>query len=657
MNTFKKNAFIAGLCLLCFTACSSRYPAGVENALRLAGENRVELEKVLEYYSQNESDSLKYEAACFLIEHMIYYHSYEGKILDDYLQIYEEIATSGKEPQQILDSFVLKFGDFSKRLLKKKPDIQAIRSDYLIHNIEWAFKVWEEQPWGENVSFEAFCEYILPYRIEDEKISEWREKMYQSYNHLFDPYRESGEIRDPLFAAQIVFDSLCLAEKYFTTLLPDMPHTGPDLCEQWRSGTCRELTDLTVYVMRALGIPCGIDFFPLHARVSSGHLWAFILNRDGDTYTSDYLDPAIGILSSKDVQHLTAKIYRRTFSLNKRLVKELPSSCPAFFHNPRFKDVTHHYTNRNSVRMIILPKAAIYPDIKIPPVVYLCASFRQSWEPVAWTKTNGKQIQFKNVKSDIMFRVGIWNDTRMDFITDVINIRGLNGPVKVILPDEGKKENAVLLSKCEVESDEEFSQFMIGGVFEGSNHDRFLVSDTLFQIQSRPARLENVVHLDSTKKYRYMRYVGPENSHCDVAEILFYGHANDTTPVAGRIMGTPNHTSNDRNEYTNALDGNPYTSFHYKEANGGWVGLDARKPLSLSRIVYVPRNRDNFIRRGDLYELFYFDKSWHSLGRKIANADSLPYSVPCRALLYLKNHTRGKQERIFTYENGKQVWW
>ena len=40
----------------------------------------------------------------------------------------------------------------------------------LVSNIEWAFKVWREQPWGKNVSFEQFCEYILPYRIGNEGI-------------------------------------------------------------------------------------------------------------------------------------------------------------------------------------------------------------------------------------------------------------------------------------------------------------------------------------------------------------------------------------------------------------------------------------------------------------------------------------------------------
>ena len=58
------------------------------------------------------------------------------------------------------------------------------------------------------------------------------------------------------------------------------------------------------------------------------------------------------------------------------------------------------------------------------------------------------------------------------------------------------------------------------------------------------------------------------------------------------------------------------------------------------------------------YELFYWDDEWKGLGRQVAESDSLVYeSVPCSALLWLHNYTRGKEERIFTYENGKQIWW
>lgn len=80
----------------------------------------------------------------------------------------------------------------------------------------------------------------------------------------------------------------------------------------------------------------------------------------------------------------------------------------------------------------------------------------------------------------------------------------------------------------------------------------------------------------------------------------------------------------------------------------------------MNKLVYLPRSDDNFIKEGELYELFYWDKEWKSLGQQ-SGSRQLQYleydNVPDNALLLLRNLTKGKEERIFTYENGKQIWW
>jgi hypothetical protein len=50
----------------------------------MAGANRTELEKVLRLYSRHAEDSLKYRAACFLIENMPFYAYPVGERLEKY---------------------------------------------------------------------------------------------------------------------------------------------------------------------------------------------------------------------------------------------------------------------------------------------------------------------------------------------------------------------------------------------------------------------------------------------------------------------------------------------------------------------------------------------------------------------------------------------
>lgn len=111
------------------------------------------------------------------------------------------------------------YGPFHLASLQCHKDIETIDSAYLCKNIEWSFKVWQEQPWGKHVSFTDFCEYILPHRIGDETLTDWREEIYQKYNPLLDSLRASDVLdkEDPAVAARCLLDSIRKGAKFFTT--------------------------------------------------------------------------------------------------------------------------------------------------------------------------------------------------------------------------------------------------------------------------------------------------------------------------------------------------------------------------------------------------------------------------------------------------------
>ena len=64
----------------------------LEKALIFAGDNRVELEKVLYHYNQCVADSLKYKAAHFLIRNMPDYYSYYSPENDSIKDLYQAVA-------------------------------------------------------------------------------------------------------------------------------------------------------------------------------------------------------------------------------------------------------------------------------------------------------------------------------------------------------------------------------------------------------------------------------------------------------------------------------------------------------------------------------------------------------------------------------------
>ena len=654
-------------------ACSSRESgrntaerSALEEAIAQAGANRTELEKALRRYQSNPADSLKYRAVCFLIENMPGYIYYKGELLDGYLSYFERLREArgdGKKivPQRIVDAVRQEYGEFDLNALDRYKDIETVDSAYLCRNVEWAFKVWREQPWGKNVSFEDFCEYVLPYRIGDETLADWREEVYRKYNPKLDSLRASLVLdnEDPAVAASILIDTLRRESRFFTTTGPgELPHVGPRVALSARSGSCRELCDYVVYVCRALGIPCSVDFLPLHGDGNGGHQWVAFTDKYGATFTTEYPERLRAVGDSDPYKMAKLKVYRSTFSLNRRMREEmlrLDTAVAGVFAGPRIVDVTSLYA-REFRRELRVPASALYPGEPRSRIAYLCGSSRMDWEPVAWTEFGDGDLTFTDVQPGPVMRVATYEKGRLRFWSDPFEVN-VSNRFSSFTPS-GRAQRVTLYAKYPLHNDEKYQKRMVGGVFEGSNDPDFRRKETLFIIEEKPERLYTEGYSYSHTPYRYVRYVGPDDSHCCVAEVAFY-EVGGLLPLRGKAIGTPGCYQRDgSHEYPNVFDGSTETSFDYLQPSGGWAGLDLGSPKAIGKIVYTPANRDNYVRPLDEYELFYCaGRRWKSLGEQTAMLDSLVYdSVPEGALLLLQNHTRGNQERIFIYENGKQVW-
>ena len=632
----------------------------LEVSLQSAGSSRKELEKVLCRYQVHPSDSLKYKAACFLIENMPFYTYSDGEQLDNFKSYYAWLKISkGKTPQEIADSVKNAYGPIKE--INEKRDIMEIDSAYLCHNIDWAFKVWQEQPWGKNISFETFCEYLLPYRIGDEPLTYWREMYYEKYNSLLDSLRmsDSLDIEDPVVAANYLISKLPDKSYYYTSVTPyPFGHIGPEYV-QYLSGTCREVTDFAVYLFRALGIPCAIDFVPVRSYINAGHFWLTTWNKDGEEYMTDFPQKLRPVRKNWWYRwDDSSKVYRYTFSVNRDLYEQMAKygeEVYPFWRLPKFTDVTYGY-GYSFKKELVIPLEKQYKTKRSGKIAYLCVSERDRWTPVDWTAYDAGHLVFQYVRNGSFMRVATYENGTLCFLTDPFYVDKQSNEI-CYYPAGKEKEDVVLYAKCDIGRENMFRDRMIGGVFEGSNHPDFSEKDTLFIIQGRPNRLNTTVKSWSDKEYRYLRYFGPPKSACNIAEVAFY-EKNDTVALSGKIIGTPGCYQHDgTHEYTNVFDGKTWTSFDYHQPTGGWAGLDLGRKVRVDRIVYTPRNRDNYVRPDDLYELFYCDKDWKSAGKIKATADSLVFrDIPVNTVLLLRNHTRGLDERIFIYENGSQLW-
>ena len=113
-----------------------------------------------------------------------------------------------------------------------------------------------------------------------------------------------------------------------------------------------------------------------------------------------------------------------------------------------------------------------------------------------------------------------------------------------------------------------------------------------------------------------------------------------------------------RHGFGQMTDGDVLTFYRALQHGDCTLTFDLGAAYRIGSIDYVSRNDDNFVSKGDVYELFYQDgvNGWQSLGRQEATSDSLIYdNVPKGALLWLRDLTKGREEQLFIMtENGKQ---
>lgn len=620
------------------TGCSVNTDESLAHALKKAGSNRPQLEGVLRHFRD---DPEKLSGAEYLISNMPYNFSQKGDELERYKACYHLFSEYGQRAFAMMDSISQRCGELNLAGLERVMDYEAVDSVFLIKDIERAYATRRDYQWSANIPEENFIRYVLPYRIKDEALESWRDSVAVVFKDLTDSLRYVG-CADLLTVARTVMKKWNEKEFRWTGMLPSGPAIGMANVFD-KAGTCLEFAHGAVYLMRALGIPSGIDMVQIRGENNSSHFWPFILDEDGNTYVASTENP--DWIPAKDFDISAAKIYRMEFGLNEEYASlyDNRSGMPPFFAVPRFSDVTHEYKPGKSFQLSFdIPLADKNP--------LLLLSSNDGWIPVDMADN---EMSFDNVAGGVVAWLGKWEEGKAVPVSDPFKISSADGKIAFI-NCQGREREMTVFSKFPLnQRNGDIVDRVMGGVIEGSDNPSFIHADTIYQITVFPKRKINFVSIDrGNTPYRYYRYRGADNTYCNIAEVALYSDVAGNERMSGKFFGTEGAWDNDTtHSYKKVFDGDLDTSFDYKYPSGGWSALDLGIPRSVRSIMFAPRNRDNYVREGDTYELFYFsDLRWNSAGRKTAESDSLSFIVPSGILYYLKNHSRGKDERIFEYD-------
>ncbi len=640
--------------LLTLSSCNS-IPASVEVVLESAGSNRTELEKVIAHY-QKTNEVQKVQAAYFLIENMKEKYSLDGESVRNFdvvFDILDSLQKNNVERPLILSIFKTKWDSvvsiYGRPHIFKATvveDIKVIKAAFLIENIDLAFEQWKNNRFSEALSFEEFCTYVLPYRIRAERIENWRKYLSEKYKVFRDTVKAKNrsEFTEKLYSkvGEFLYPSIALKDYPYNISVSQM--------EKAQQGNCPQVVEYTTAIMRANGMPVGID----HANwgdVIGHHFWNTLLLENGKyvKFEAGHVNLAFGQLEDYRPYRL-AKVYRQSFAkLDIRFSDEIPKQLVLPFDI----DVTPEYTKTFNISVPLTK----HIEYKQKPVIIL--TFGRDWDiPHALGDINNNAAEFKNMGSDILYMVmyydkGTYIPASDPFVLDK------SGKLNYLRFKSSGRQNLQLFRKYPYFANNvNNAKQTIGARIQGANRSDFKDSVNLFTITTMPVKIEETM-INSTKKFRYVRYISQPDRLANIAELEFFG--SNGLKLQGEVIGFPEVSSlyEESNNKKNAFDNKLGTFFSVRNVPLSWVGLHLPKPENITKIRYCPRSDTNFIVVGDTYELRYWDgDNWKSLGQQTAKNQYLIFrNAPVNTVFILKNLSGGTEERIFTYEKGKQVWW
>ena len=618
----------------------------------IAASNSAQLEMVIEHYS---GDSLKKIAAEYLIDNMLHHYNESPMSI-----AYEKNVMSSNTVEYDINMIDSIWTCLGKSGISSASvtiyDAQSITAQYLIDNIDSAFRAWRTSLWGDSVSFLTFLNYILPYRVNDEPLCDWRNTLYDEYYPLV------KNVSDPLLAFSIVYRHVM--DKY--DKINPKSYTTPSVMFQHHvmKGTCAQRTIYIVSVLRSLGIPASYDYVNFWGNYSTtGHAWVSLVN-DGHTYTIYGNDSIATEFNRIDGESFNGEgelihpyhewdsikrvpnVLRKCYSLQKNISQVNNSDVPFMLRDLFSCNVSGEYgfKNRVSVKCKDIDSGWLY-----------AFSTGEGWRPISEGIIEDDSIVFKFLPGKIVYVVATYNNGCMIPIDNPFLL--MNGNVKTYFnPDNHSKRTITLRRKFPLRKQwYDRWKLMTGTVVECSDYPDFRKKDTVYTFNYIPESIIKA-NMSVNSPFRYIRLKTPDDKRPEISELKFniIGLENESDLKEDVISdGIPQST------VWNLFDRN-YMTYASKANPGYWVGIDFNKNIFNGNISmeFCARHDMNMIVVGNRYELFFYNYGWNSLGTKTAYCDSLIYdNVPDNALLWLHNLSGGREERIFIYKNGKQIWY
>lgn len=620
---------------IAFAGCQTSRSEQIGIAKKLAGDNVGEIEKILDHY-----DDEREEAAEYVVAAMPGLYSRFGAPMDTVEKLYRLLNEKNYWGFTIEQRERGQY--FCSLPLRTEQDLKVIRSDYIISHIDDAWQQWKSRKWNKNLPFDLFCELILPYRIGDEKFTDWRK-----------PYRNwAGGLSDSLSNITNSVDAaLAVSDKFgrapFNPRFSTPHRTALNLLEA-PVGICREDCDRTVYAMRAHGVPVTVDELLVSPDYGGNHQWNVVYDTDDKIYrlfdNRDYKPTRDSIHYD---QRRRGKVYRHMFAIQSDRLEKYKKAphAPAYLTNPRLKDVTEEYYGENEIEISAFKKEKEN---------YLGIFSPDGMKPIDIGENKNGKVLFRNIEPNLVYFPISPKAEKSFYVNGFPFLLAPDGRAIVFEPNEKKMNRVRLSRKMPIGFLQKGRMKMIDSCYVESSPYPSGPWKTIDTIRSPYSHSFNRIDLKAPLKDRYLRIMAPEGrKRVEIGEFI----ASSDSVATKRAVLFALDSDGKRPNRKKLTDGDLLVWYTYKpKPDDGGIVLRVDSSDEINYIFMLPHNDDNFVVPGDEYELLYFcNNGRKSLGKKVSDNFFVDFEAPDNAVLWLRNRTKGDEEQVFLWRDGRQL--
>ncbi|MBS6239975.1 MAG: hypothetical protein KH897_16780 [Bacteroides sp.] len=664
--------FTLYLVLIFLVAC--RQESSLERALAASGENRKELELVLDYFR---GDSLKYKAACFLIENMPGAFAVDEEIVaacQPFYQMYDSLSHTydydslsiydqypkGKDWGRQIDSLWNAYSSYNNEKLKKDMciDIKTIKASRLITEIEQAFRVWKENVYTRNYSFESFCDYILPYRQENGLLVDSARQVFYSRHHgqfFVNSGKNMIEEADSLLRLY----SYIGHSGFHATGIPIWDVTT---LEKLRHGLCTHKCWHNTLLFSSLGIAVATDIVPAWANRGSSHSWS-VLIEEGDIHPfNPFWEQDLWqykrLYNNMDYHKYWGrfrlpKVFRKTYRyyMEGPLADGVPAKdIPEAFRSLRKKDVSHEYFDTVNVRIKLrkVPSGTKY--------AYLCVWNYNNWKPVHWGKITEDVALFSGMGKDIVYLPMYCMDGEMVVAADPVLVQK-DGKVRILHPEDTREEMVTTqyTGVLAYPLNRYNNGIIAGTVLKGGKvYGRW--GDTLCVFPERIELNSQRLQVQSKDSVRYVRMMLPTKGMA-LGDLKFYKETFSGKELVKSVRWMTSLPLSFKGEPAdNIFDAWSSTGYR-RPLDTDYVDLDLGECCLLSEVSFCPY-LDVEYKEDEVYELCIWQNGWQVVTSGKGGKPLHFTDVPKNALWLIRPSSQKERKHVrpFVYENGEVYW-